>query len=103
YPASPPPATYADLHAGNAETSMMLACYPHLVRRDLLSSLEPTRFTAEDVAEWRKGWANARRKTPHGYLGDPAAADAGRGRTIVEAQARLVADTISAKIESGSP
>jgi hypothetical protein len=42
-------------------------------------------------------------KTPQGYLGDPAAADPGRGRMIIETQARLVADTIAAKVESGSP
>ncbi|PWU17715.1 MAG: creatininase [Candidatus Rokuibacteriota bacterium] len=103
YPLKPPPTTHADVHAGSGETSMMWAHYPRLVRTDLLPKLEPTRFTAEDLAEWRKGWANARRKTPHGYLGDPAAADPDRGRTIVETHARLVADTIAAKLASGSP
>lgn len=103
YPLSPPSPPHADVHAGNGETSMVWAYYPRLVRQELLPTLEPTRFTAEDVAEWRKGWANARRKTPHGYLGDPASADPGRGRMIIETQARLVADTIAAKIESGIP
>ena len=103
YPQSQPPTPHADLHAGRGETSMMCAFYPELVRIELLPTLEPTRFTAEDVAEWRKGWANARRKTPHGYLGDPAAADPGHGRIIIETQARLVAETIAAKVESGSP
>lgn len=103
YPLSPPPPAHADVHAGNGETSMVWAYYPRLVRQELLPTLEPTRFTAADVAEWRRGWANARRKTPRGYLGDPAAADPGRGRMIVEEQARLVADTIAAKVESGIP
>jgi creatinine amidohydrolase len=103
YPLSPPPQPYADVHAGSGETSMVWACYPRLVRQELLPTLEPTRFTADDVAEWRQGWANARRKTPQGYLGDPAAADPGRGRMIVETQARLVADTIAAKVNSGIP
>jgi creatinine amidohydrolase len=103
YPLNPPPTPYADVHAGSGETSMMWAHYPRLVRDDLIPKLEPTRFNAEDLAEWRKGWANARRKTPHGYLGDPAAADRQRGRTIVETQARLVADTIAATLATGNP
>ena len=44
---------------------MMWTHYPRLVRVDLLPKLEPTRFTTEHVAEWRKGWTNAQRKTPH--------------------------------------
>ena len=103
YPLNPPSPPYPDVHAGNGETSMVWAYYPRLVRQELLAKLEPTRFTAEDLAEWRKGWANARRKTPLGYLGDPASAEPQRGRAIVETQARLVADTITAKIQSGSP
>jgi creatinine amidohydrolase len=103
YPLTPPPQRYPDVHAGSGETSMVWAYYPRLVRQDVLSKLEPTRFTAEDLAEWRKGWANARRKTPLGYLGDPASADPNRGRVIIETQARLVADAIAAKVQSGSP
>jgi creatinine amidohydrolase len=91
------------VHAGRGETSLVWAYYPTLVRQELLPKLEPTRFNAEDVTEWRKGWANARRKTPDGYLGDPAAADPERGRMMIETQARFVADTIAAKLLSGSP
>jgi creatinine amidohydrolase len=103
YPLTPPQEPYADVHAGRGETSMVWAYYPKLVRQELLPKLEPTRLTAEDLAEWRKGWANARRKTPAGYLGDPAAADPERGRMIIETQARLVANVIAAKVESGIP
>jgi creatinine amidohydrolase len=103
YPLNPPPQPYADVHAGSGETSMMWAYYPRLVRQELLPQLEPTRFKPEDVAEWRKGWANARRMTPDGYLGDPASADPKRGKMIIETQARHVADTIAAKVESRVP
>ena len=103
YPLNPPPPPYPDVHAGSGETSMVWAYYPRLVKQERLRELEPTRFTAEDLAEWRKGWANARRKTPLGYLGDPASADPRRGRMIIETQARLVAETIAGKVHSGSP
>jgi creatinine amidohydrolase len=103
YPSGPTREGPPDVHAGRGETSMLWAYYPRLVRQDLLPKLEPTRFTAEDLEEWRKGWANARRKTPDGYLGDPAAADPGLGRGIIEAQAAAVAEAIAAKVASGIP
>lgn len=103
YPHRPPPQPFPDVHAGAAETSMVWAFYPRLVRETVLPSLQPTRFTADELAEWRRGWANARRVTPHGYLGDPAAADRERGRVIVETQARLIAEVITAKVRGGTP
>ncbi len=103
YPWTPPPGRYVDVHAGSGETSMVWGHYPRVVRADVIPALEPTNMGPDDLAEWRKGWANARRKTPAGYLGDPAASSPERGRAIVEAQATSMADVIVAKLASGSP
>jgi creatinine amidohydrolase len=86
-----------DVHAGAFETSPMWAIYPDLVRKDLLPGLRPTDFTAEDMAEWRKGRDNALRKTPQGYLGDPAASDPEMGARMMAEHAVIVADAIAAK------
>ena len=78
-PSGPPP-KFFDVHAGNPETSAMLHLHPELVRTGVIPSLAPTDFGPDDLAEWRKGQEAARRKTPQGYLGDPASGEAARGR-----------------------
>ncbi|MGH7390372.1 MAG: creatininase family protein [Candidatus Rokuibacteriota bacterium] len=102
-PFDPPRGKHVDVHAGNGETSMVWGCYPDLVKADVIPTLKSTDLGVEDLEEWRKGWSNARRKTPLGYLGDPAAADPERGRAIIEMQAALVTEAIVKKLESGSP
>ena len=103
YAWTPPPGRFVDVHAGNGETSMVWGHYPRLVRADVIPTLKSTDMGPDDLTEWRKGWANARRKTPDGYLGDPAAASPERGRAIIEMQATQIADVIVAKLGSGSP
>jgi creatinine amidohydrolase len=103
YPQSAPPAKFVDVHAGNGETSMMWGSYPGVVRSDVVKTLKATDLGPDDLAEWRRGWSNARHKTPLGYLGDPAAADPERGRMIIEGQAALVADAIGARLATGIP
>jgi creatinine amidohydrolase len=88
------PARFIDVHAGDPETSAMLAAYPELVRKDVVPTLRSTDFGPPDLAEWRKGQDDARRKTPLGYLGDPASATAERGRDQMEKQAQAMADVI---------
>ena len=72
----------------------MLALNPEVVRRDRIADLPPTNLTADDLAEWRKGHDHARRVTPDGYLGDPASADADRGRADLDRDARAIAEAI---------
>jgi creatinine amidohydrolase len=103
YPLDPPRGTFMDVHAGNGETSMIWGFYPDLVRPETIKALRSTDLGVDDLTEWRKGWANAKRKTPLGYLGDPASADPARGRLMVDGQASLIADVIVKKLESGSP
>ncbi|MDB5557363.1 MAG: creatininase [Enterovirga sp.] len=92
------PAKFIDVHAGDPETSAMLHEHPELVRKDLLPGLRSTDYGPADLAEWRKGQDAARAKTPLGYFGDPASADAARGAARLEAQAKAMADVILARV-----
>jgi creatinine amidohydrolase len=103
YPLASTPSPYADVHAGAGETSMAWGFFPDVVRTDMVRTLRSTDLGADDLTEWRRGWSNARRKTPLGYLGDPSAGDPERGRMMLETQANLVAEAIVAKLASGSP
>ena len=85
-----PPSPYFDVHAGNWETSVMLAFNPEVVRAEKIPALAPTNLQAEDLAEWRKGDTAARRVTPLGYFGDPAAATAERGRQLIAREAEAI-------------
>lgn len=89
---------YADVHAGDWETSLMLALNPEVVRGEKIAALPPTNLTAADLAEWRKGHDHARKVTPDGYLGDPASADAARGRADLMRDARAIAEAIRARL-----
>jgi creatinine amidohydrolase len=90
-------AEFMDIHAGEQETSAMWGLFPDVVRQDILKTLKPTNFTLEDVNEWRRGRDHAMRKTPQGYLGDPAAADPQRGVQVMRKQAEFIADAIESK------
>jgi len=93
-PAGPAPA-HPDLHAGEAETSWVLAAAPDLVHKDIASKLPPTDLTMKDVEEWRKGQERAKQITPQGYLGAPARADAASGTAHIEQEASLIAAAIA--------
>lgn len=93
-----PSAKYVDVHAGDWETSLVWAVYPDVVRSELLSGLVPTNYGPDDLAEWRKGGEHAIRKTPLGYLGDPASADRTRGQALLQEEAELVADAVAAAL-----
>jgi creatinine amidohydrolase len=94
----PPPSRpgYADLHAGEGETSMMLHAAPATVDAGIMRRLPPTELTPADVARWREGYETARAITPGGYLGAPAAASAAAGRARLEAEATAYAAAILA-------
>jgi creatinine amidohydrolase len=85
------PAGYIDVHAGRWETSMMMHLHPDLVREQERVGLAPTEYGPDDLAVWRRGFDEARRKTPLGYFGDPAAATAEAGaETLAESVCRAV-------------
>ena len=85
---------YVEVHAGMAETSIFWHNYPALVDSATLPKLADTKFTIDDLNEWRKGWDNARQKTPLGYLGDPASADPKRGAQMFGDYASGLANAI---------
>jgi creatinine amidohydrolase len=87
---------YLDIHAGNWETSFVWALYPGVVRDRIVPTLPPTNLGPQDLAEWRKGQDHARRTTPDGYFGDPAAASRDQGLALLDKEAALVADAIAA-------
>lgn len=93
-----PTGKFMDVHAGNWETSVVWGAYPELVRQEIVPTLASTDFLGADLAEWRQGGEAARRKTPHGYLGDPAAADPEQGRRHLEHEAAAIADAIARKL-----
>jgi len=90
---------FMDVHAGDWETSVIMAEYPDLVREKIARTLPSTDFGPADLAEWRKGGEHTLRKTPHGYLGDPAAADAERGGQDLEAESAAIAAAIERTLQ----
>jgi creatinine amidohydrolase len=98
---SPPPSTpqaYVDVHAGDGETSMIWAKYPDVVRTEIVPTLASTNYVLSDLLEWRMGGQHAVRKTPAGYLGDPASANPQRGHEIIHTEAETIAAAVAAKL-----
>lgn len=102
-PAGPPAGAsqqFLEVHAGAGETSTVWRFFPELVKAKMIPTLAPTRYGPDDLAEWRKGWENARRKTPLGYFGDPAAANPERGGQGHAASSARTAEAISRHFDS---
>ena len=85
-----PRVEHGDAHAGDTETSMMLALAPELVRMDHAEAGR-TDALADLVDELRSGGMRA--VSPNGVLGDPRRATAAHGRTILT---RLSIDLVAA-------
>lgn len=96
-PARPP---YIDGHSGGGEHGGMWYLFPNLVNTDIMKTLKPTNYGPEDLNEWRKGWSDARAKTPNGYFGDPASADRNRAKTAFERDTVSIAATIKANLQA---
>lgn len=96
---------FLDVHAGGWETSIMLGYNAETVRADQLEDLPPTDLGPDDLAEWRRGSAAARRVTPRGYFGAPATATAQRGRQIIEGEARAIVAALKQRLRTsrGAP
>jgi creatinine amidohydrolase len=98
FPTPRPGAKYLDVHAGDWETSVMLAIRPDLVAKEELSTLPDTMLGPEDLAIWRKGHEHAREVTPEGYFGDPASATASFGLQEIYREGTLIAEAILRKL-----
>jgi len=93
-----PAPAHLDIHAGDWETSVLLKATPSVVKSELLPGLKSTALGMADLAEWRKGLDNAKRVTPEGYFGDPAAAKAERGAGLLESEGKAVAAAVAAAL-----
>jgi creatinine amidohydrolase len=84
--------TKGDAHAGEVETALMLAAYPHLVQGTAPAEW-PTFPKYILVRDKRRFW-------PGGVWGDPAPATAARGEEILQAEVRHLGRVIAA-LEKG--
>lgn len=103
---SPPvfakPPRFIEVHAGAGETSNVWFNFPLLVKAELIPTLPDTKLGPDDLAEWRKGWDNARTKTPLGYFGDPASANAQVGEQMFHGGASRLTDAIEKHLQSSA-
>lgn len=94
---------FLDIHAGEIEGSALWGVYPGLVREDIIRTLKSTDFGPDDLAEWRQGREHSLRKTPLGYIGDPAASDPAAGADTMRRQAVFLADAIAGALRGSTP
>ena len=80
-----------DAHAGRAETSMLLAIDPTLVRLDRAAAGNVTPV-AELIGELRSGGVAA--VSANGVLGDPTGATADEGRRVLDSLVDRLVDTV---------
>jgi creatinine amidohydrolase len=78
--------TKGDSHAGEVETALMLAAYPHLVQGS--APAEWPRFPKYVLVR------DKRRYWPGGVWGDPGRASAAQGEAILQAEAQRLAELI---------
>ncbi|HEY8378835.1 MAG TPA: creatininase family protein [Nannocystis sp.] len=84
-------------HAGQYETSLVLAIRPDLVRMDLAASLpENTVPLADHIRAGKRGFLAC--GMPQAYCGAPAAATAEEGRAILATLATLVVEATLASV-----
>jgi creatinine amidohydrolase len=93
---------FLDIHAGESETSVLLAECVEACRCGIIPGLRPTNLTAEDLNLWRRGGRHALQVTPMGYFGDPAAATAERGRELLRQNAAQVADAVERTLKAAA-
>ena len=82
------------IHAEELETGLMAAYFPEHVDTKMARKLEPTRLTLAELEVWRLGGEQARRVTPRGYFGDPAAFDPDEAKASLEESAANAARVI---------
>jgi creatinine amidohydrolase len=83
-------------HAGEVETSILLALHPGLVRRARLAA----GHTAPVADPQALFYPSLRAHAPDGTVGDPRDADAGRGRIYLEAWVDVLADAYRGETKS---
>lgn len=90
-PVAGPRSPVMDLHAGSLETAIVAAYFPRDLDAGQARQLAATKLTFAELGRWT---ADARKETPLGYLGDPAAFDVDTGREFVTRMAAAIAALI---------
>ena len=86
------------LHAGEAETSMMLALAPELVdATDLSAHAVEADLGFLKAGEGSYRWRDLTHVTHNGVIGDPSSATAEKGEQLLEAAAEAIANLIVTK------
>jgi creatinine amidohydrolase len=89
------------LHAGEAETSMMLALVPELINTDELSQMHgPVVLTASGIAGVDAGayrWRRISSRSLNGVIGDAATASAEKGERLLDTIAESLAGVLRNK------
>lgn len=84
------------LHAGEAETSMMMQLTPDLVDdSDLASHRTQADLSFLAAGEGSFRWRDLASVTPNGVIGDPSTASAAKGEQLLEAASEAIADLIT--------
>ncbi|MFT5175131.1 MAG: creatinine amidohydrolase [Gammaproteobacteria bacterium] len=84
------------LHAGEAETSMMMALTPELVDdSDLASHKVEADLSFRQAGKGSYRWLDLARVTPNGVIGDPSHASAAKGERLLEAASDAIAELIT--------
>jgi creatinine amidohydrolase len=89
------------IHGGAVETSIMLARYPHEVRRDKIADFRPTSIAIETAYRWLStqrpapfAW-QTQDLHPSGAVGDATQASADKGERLVEHGARAFCELLA--------
>ncbi len=85
---------YIDIHAGEGETAEMNRYFPELVDTELAKTLEPTNLNIDTLKIWSRGWSEAKKLTPEGYVENPANFENSEGN--FEDYAQRMSDLIEA-------
>ena len=83
------------LHAGEAETAMMLALEPELVDDDLAAAKGPPTPHFLRVGEDAYRWRSLAHVTPNGVIGDPTTATAEKGERLLKAASEAIVALIA--------
>jgi creatinine amidohydrolase len=89
------------IHGGAVETSIMLAAYPEMVRKDKITNFEPASISMAREFRWLSphrpapfAWA-AQDLHPSGVAGDATLANADKGRQLIEHGAKAFCELLA--------
>lgn len=88
-----------DIHAGDYETSLLLALRPELVRLDCLPADNPPGPLLGWLGKARWGWV-MEDLSPHGYLDQPRNATAEKGRVLLAMGVKRLAEFLAQVAET---